>query len=245
MTSHGHHIAEAALDALAAGEDISASPLHVDVASAYVPVDNVAYNILGPRDLFDLGLEDAVQDPAICARAGDSELGCLETRTFRVQLGPIGFVSVPGELLPELARGFPDDAAWAAESVDPTARGAGSTYFTQHDHDCDTLSYQDCRTREVFGDCDCLKVHAWPYVLSEDPSVPPMLDHLDTEYRAILGMTDNYLSYIIPRPDFNRSVSLLSDDDGDHYEDTVSPSWDFAPELQRAQQTISNRWAPE
>jgi hypothetical protein len=42
--------------------------------------------------------------------------------------------------------------------------------------------------------------------------------------------------------DFNRSVSLLSDRDGDHYEDTVSPSWDFAPELQRAQAAISSRW---
>jgi len=247
VTSHGWHIAEAAIDALEAGDTIEPSPLTVDVEQALIPIDNIAYQILGPKDLFDLGLEDGVTDPALCPRAGDGPLGCLPTNTFQVRLGPVAFVGVPGELLPELAWGFPDDAAWLAEVDDPTARGDGATYFAQHDSDCDDLDYSECRERTAFGDCDCLKVHAWPYTLSEDPTIPPLLDLLPdgVEHRAVLGMTDNYLSYIIPRPDFNRAVSLLMDEDGDHYEDTVSPSWDFAMELQRAQARIAARAAAE
>ena len=46
-------------------------------------------------------------------------------------------------------------------------------------------------------------------------------------------MTSDYLSYPVPEPDFNR-VSLLTDD-GDHYEDTVSPAHGFATRIQEAQ----------
>ena len=242
MTSHGHHIAEAAAAALDAGQVLVPSPFLVDVETFYVPVDNEAYQILGPRDLFDLGLEDAVTDPAICPRAADSSIGCLANRTFRVRLGDLGIVTVPGELLPELAWGFPDDAAWNAEVADPEARGPGSTYFTQHDPACNGIQYRECTERIAFSGCDCLRIHAWPYRLSDAPGQGPLLDALDTEYRTVIGMADNYLSYIVPAPDFNRAVSLLSDEDGDHYEDTVSPSWDFAPELQLAQGRIDYRW---
>jgi hypothetical protein len=55
-------------------------------------------------------------------------------------------------------------------------------------------------------------------------------------------MADNYLSYIIPEPDFNRDVTLLSPSDGDHYEDTVSPASGFATKIQDAQLAISERW---
>ena len=243
VTSHGWHIAEAAIAVLEAGEVIVPSPISVDVEELLVPIDNIAYQILGPKDLFDLGLEDGITDPALCPRAGEGPLGCLPTNTFQVRLGPVGFVGVPGELLPELGWGFPDDEAWLAEVDDPTARGDGATYFPQHDSDCNELSYSDCRTRLSYGSCDCLSVHAWPYQLSDNGLAPPLLNHLDTEYRAVLGMTDNYLSYIIPRPDFNRAVSLLLDNDGDHYEDTVSPSWDFAMEIQLAHGRIDARRA--
>ncbi len=241
VNSHGRHIAEAAIDALAAGAALVPSPLTVDVEPFYVPVDNVAYQILGPRDLFDLGLDQAVTDPALCPRAADSPLGCIANRTFRIRMGDLGLVTVPGELLPELAWGLPTDDAWAAEVGDPAARGPGAVYFPQHDADCNDIQYRECVERTALGDCNCLSVHVWPYRLSDAFDQEPLLAALDTEYRAVVGMADNYLSYIIPGPDFNRAVSLLSDEDGDHYEDTVSPSWDFAPELLLAQQRISDR----
>jgi len=244
VRSHGWHIAEAAIDVLEAGEVITPSPLRVEAESLFVPIENVAYQLLGPQGMFDLDLDDAVHDTDLCPQADPvAGIGCIETRTFRAELGPVGFVAVPGELLPELAWGFPDDPQWDKESTDPTARSTeDSVYFRQHPRACDTVDYADCRVtdRDVDG-CDCKEMHAVPYILNDDASVPPMLDLLDTEYRAVLGMTDNYLSYIVPEPDFNTAVSLLGED-GDHYEDTVSPSSHFGDAVQRAQMRIDERW---
>ncbi len=244
VESHGWHIAEAAIDLVEQGNVITPDPIRVEAESLYVPIENIAYKLLGPQDMFDLNLDDATYDTDLCPEASRAdEIGCIETRTFQAQIGPVGFVAVPGELLPELFWGFPDDPQWDREAADPTARNAdGARYFVQHPRACDAVDYADCRVtdREVDG-CDCKRMHAVPYVLHEDPGVPPMIDLLDTEYRAVLGMTDNYLSYIVPRPDFNTKVSLLGED-GDHYEDTVSPSQHFGAEVQAAQVRISERW---
>jgi hypothetical protein len=242
VTSHGWHIAEAAIDALEDGEEIDAAPIRVDVEEIYVPVENIVYQLLGPSGMFDLDFDDAVEDPALCPEAVGTSIACLPTHTLRAQVGPLGFVGVPGELLPELAWGLPaGDADWDAEVDDPAARGGGSVYFPQHDPDCNALEYSDCVDELSLGECDCLKVHAWPYELNPDPAVPPMLDLLDTEYRAVLGMTGDYVSYIIPEPDFNTRASMLTDD-GDHYEETVSPAHNFATRIQEGQLRIDDRW---
>jgi len=247
VTSHGWHIAEAALDALQDAEAITADPIRTDVESMYVPIENLAYQVLGPSGIFDLGFDDAETISVLCPEVDSTApLGCIETRTFRIQVGPIGLITAPGELLPELFWGLPtDDPQWVAEAADPTARGPGSRYFPQHDNDCDAIDYADCTIREEFGDCDCLAIHAWPYVLSEDPEVPALIDLLDpavTPYRAAVSMVDNYMSYIVPEPDFNTAVNLLGDRDGDHYEDTVSPARNFGTRFQDAQLEIAERW---
>lgn len=240
VRSHGWHIAQAAIEVLDNAPTYTEVPIEVDVEPLYVPVDNIVYNLLGTDDIFELGLDDTVVDTALCPEAVEVGRGCLEVRTFRGRIGPLGFVAVPGEILPELAWGLPDDAAWQAEVDDPTARGEGSTYFPQHDHDCDALSYAECQDAQAVGECDCLAVHAWPYRIADDPSLAPMLEGLDTELRAAWSMTDSYLSYVVPEPDFNRWVSLLTDD-GDHYEDTVSPSAVFGTRVLEAQQRLAAR----
>lgn len=243
VRSHGWHIAEAAIAALDAGEVIVPGPIRVEAEDFYVPVHNFAYNILGPMGMFDLGLEDAVKDPELCDYTG-SDLGCIETRTFRLDLGPVGFVAVPGELFPELAWGLPvDDPEWVEEAADPTKRGPDSKYFPQHDARCDALSYSaDCREDKKVGECECTRLHAWPYRISADPTMPALLDGVGTKYRAVIGMADNYLSYVLPEEDFHLGVTLVSEGTGDHYEDTVSPSPRFGTELQKAQRRIRERW---
>jgi hypothetical protein len=240
LRSFGWHIAEAAIDALDAGETIDAAPIQVAVADLQVPVDNVAYKLLGPKGMFDLGWEDLVTDPAECPEVGDGTPGCLRTRTFQARIGPVGFVAVPGELFPEIGWGFPDDPVFDTESASIAARGPDSTWFPQSDPDCAAVTWEECQTVTSIGDCDCLSLHAAPYAISENPEQRPLLDALpaDVRYRAILGMTDNYLSYVVPEPDFHEGVSLLSDNDGDHYEDTVSPSPLFGTKVQAAQATI-------
>ena len=249
VRSHGWLIAEAAIDVLEAAEEVQASPIRVEAESLYVPIENVAYRLLGPFGIFDLDLDDTTFDPTLCPAADRAaDIGCIETRTFQARIGPAAFMAVPGELLPELFWGFPDaDPRWADEAANPQARGTGqSAYFLQHPRACDAVDYTACSqsTGDIDG-CDCKQMHAVPYRLNDDPAVRPMIEGLapdpEVRFRATLGMIDNYLSYIVPEPDFTSAVSLLTDD-GDHYEDTVSPSASFATQLQAAQARIRDRW---
>jgi transposase InsO family protein len=62
------------------------------------------------------------------------------------------------------------------------------------------------------------------------------------QHKAAISMTSTYLSYVLPEPDVNHQVSLLSDDDGDHYEDTVTPAYDFGSIYQRTWRRLQERW---
>ena len=244
VTAHGQILAEAVTVALDGGVAFEPDAFRVEVEPVYVPVENIAYQILGPQGLFDLDFEDAVLDPVLCPEAVDPELACLATQTSRLELGPLTWLAVPGEMLPELAWGLPtDDPRWEAEASAPTGRGAdvGAVFFPQHDRDCDAVPYPDCQEALAVGACDCLAAHVAPYRIAEDPSLQPILAPVTTEYRAVIGMADDYLSYILPEPDFNRAVSLFTDD-GDHYEDTVSPASNFGTRVLEAQARIEARW---
>ena len=241
VRSHGWHIAEAVMSAIEAGEEIEPTPIELDVEELYVPVTNVGFQLLGQLGIFDLDLDDAIYDPELCPEASEVEMGCLELRTFRLTMGPVGLLTAPGELFPEIAWGLPEeDPRWVDESADPAARGPDTAYFPQHDPDCDDVAWEDCAETDAIGECDCLAIHVWPYTISHDPSVPPLLDLLDTEYRAVLGMLDNYTGYIVPEPDFNSYASLLTSD-GDHYEDTVCLSYLFGTRLQEAHLRMAGR----
>jgi len=242
VRSHGHHIAEAAKAVLADAPAREPTPIRVEVEALYVPITNLGFQMLGGMNIFDLDLNAGVKDTELCPEASSVQLGCMPLRTFRVTLGPIGFVTAPGELLPELAWGLPtDDERWSSQGAATDTRGDGSAYFPQHDADCDAVGWAACSSAEAKGECNCLSVHAWPYALSTGEDQRPLLDLLDTEYRAILGMVDDYGGYIVPKPDFNTQVSLLTDD-GDHYEDTVSLSYEFGERLLAAQRRIATRW---
>ena len=56
---------------------------------------------------------------------------------------------------------------------------------------------------------------------------------METPFKAVLSSADSYLSYVILEPDFHRKANQLTED-GDHYEDGVSPSWRFATRWQEA-----------
>jgi hypothetical protein len=243
VRSHGYAIANAAIDVLDAAETTQAAPLKVMAEPGWVPIRNVAYNLLGPQGIFDMGLDQGTQDLEQCPEAAEVTLGCLPIRVYRVQVGPVGFASAPGELLPELAWGLPtDDPVWVAEAADPTKRGPDSRYFPQHQRACDTVTMDECRDAAEVRGCDCLSLHEWPYTIGHGPESTPVLDDLDTKYKAAISMTSTYLSYVLPEPDVNHQVSLLSEDDGDHYEDTVTPAYDFGSIYQRTWRRLQERW---
>lgn len=244
VVSHGWLLAEAALEILEEAEPVEVDTVRVMRESGWVPVRNLAYNLLGPSGIFDIGLDDGTFDTSLCPQASEVDLGCLPFAVWRLQIGPVTFVTAPGELLPEMAWGLPDDPAFVAEATDPGARGEGSLYFPQHDPDCDPVGWDACaEATGAEGDCDCLRIHRWPYVLADDPTLEPALAAVDTPYKAAMSNTGTYLSYIVPEPDVNPRLSLLSDQDGDHYEDTVTPAYDFGTAYLEAVRRLHGRWA--
>ena len=244
VTSHGWHIAEAAISILDAASTYTEAPIRLVTTTSYVPIRNAGYNLLGPQGIFDIGLDEATLDPALCPQAVDVELGCLPFRTSRFAIGPVGFVTAPGELVPELFWGLPtDDPQWVAEASDPSARGPGAVYFPQHDPACDDVDPRACVEVDAIGDCDCLAIHDWPYVISPDPTHEPLVNALDTEFKAAISMTSTNLSYILPETSVNKWVSLLRPRNGDHYEDTVTPAWEFGTIYLEAQRSLDDAWA--
>lgn len=243
VRSAGVHVADAALAAVAEAKVVTLDPIEVAWREMRVHADNDGWALGAVMGIGDFDLDGIIKDPDLCPGFDPEDpfdVGCMDTWTWRFRLGPLAAITAPGELLPELFHGFPDDPVWAAESQDPGLRGdaRGSRYFPQHPAACDGVKFTDCSTVFERGGCDCLKMHAVPYELSDDPLLAtPMKDLLADEatFKVAISMTGNYLSYIIPASDFNTAVSVLEGPVGDHYEDSVSASSTLATTLQRAQ----------
>jgi hypothetical protein len=125
--------------------------------------------------------------------------------------------------MPELFWGVPEEDAMVDASLRPTDRR-----WVQFDPDCATVPYEDCKdTDDMVGECDCLHHHAVPYRYTDD-GYDTIEEMLPGTYKAPMGITNAYCGYIVPEPDYNTYVSVLTDD-GDHYEETNSCSGSFGP----------------
>ena len=250
VRSAGTHVADAALDALEGAEPVVLEPFIVRWNTVRVNIDNAGWAMGATLGIADLNQDDLIDDPEECPEMDPRDplaLGCWDTHTWRFQLGPLAVITAPGELLPEVFHGLPDDPIWRIESENPAHRGSAdlrdSKYFPQPPAGCDDVAFEDCRDAYEVDDCDCLRMHDVPYLNSPDPAaLPPLVTLLSTEatYRIATSATGNYMSYIIPENDFNTKVSLLSGPDGDHFEDTVSGSSTAATALVRAQLELGN-----
>ena len=246
VASVGRHIAGAALDALAGADVVTPEPFEVRRAEMAFLVDNPGWAFGATLGIADMHPSLIDTDPATCPGyqpADISLLGCITTPTWRIRLGPLGIITAPGELLPEVFHGLPEeDPDWVSESGDPGQRGTDegrdSKWFPQHRAACDAVDWEVCRETSSVGDCDCLRLHASPYHHAPDPqSIPPLRSLLaaDLTWRLATSATGSYVSYVVPANDFHRGVSLLSGPVGDHYEDSVSASSGLATALQEAQ----------
>jgi hypothetical protein len=192
-----------------------------------VPVNNPSFKLAFQTGLLDTPDDYVVKDTT-CPGWGDPNVfGCVPTGVWMIQLGPVTFGSVPGELMPELFWGVPDEPAMTDASLRATDRR-----WPQWDPDCADVSWDECRNTDAVGDCDCLHAHAAPYTISDDGGVLPINDMLPGTFKAPIGIANAYCGYIVPQPDFSDYVSIFTDD-GDHYEETNSCSRDFAPLVQQ------------
>ncbi len=231
--SFGVHLGDAAIAALAAGEAFAAADLRVDRTSFLAPPDNFELKLMYTLGLFDLDPELTVRSNECPGWSEDDSThpGCLPQWVYRVRMGPIEMVSAPGELFPELFWGLPtDDARWKVESEQPAKRGKArdSAFFPQHDPDCDAIDWTDtCRLQQKSGDCDCMSMHDVPYRI-DATEIVPVADKLGGTYKFLIGNGGEHLGYILPETDFHRASTQLGGNNGDHYEETVSLSFQMA-----------------
>jgi hypothetical protein len=242
--SHGWHVANAVIASLETAEVLEEMYLDVDSEWLYVPVDNSIYSLIFQLNILELGFDDMVLDSELCVEPNSiAPIGCAEARAFRVRMGPVEFLTAPGEITPEVAWGMPmDDPQFVLESENNAERGPESKYFTQHLPGCDGFSFEDCSTKKFIDTCDCLTLHATPYILSHDETVTPFMEPVDARYKLAISMTDSYFSYILPGPDVHHAVTVLDEGQGDHFEDTVTFSSHFADKVIKAHQAIDARW---
>ncbi len=198
-----------------------------------IPIENIFYKLAFRLNLLDTLPEDLLQDSSCPGYGVNPDVyACVPTGIWMVELGPVTLATFPGELLPELFWGVPDEPAMADASL-----RVADPRWDEHDADCDDVPWEQCIGAEAVGDCDCLYYHAEPYVITDD-GTPPIDQMLPGTYRAAVGITNGYCGYIVPGPDFNTFVSQLTND-GDHYEETNSCTPAFAPLVLDAYRSIT------
>ena len=242
--SHGWHIAEAAIKALESGERVDEMALDIEAEPLFIPINNPLYSLVFPLNVIDYHQSELITDPTLCPEVEESPaLGCFTSRVFRLRLGPVEFLTAPAEVTPEIAWGVPDDdPTWTLESTTLSSRGPQSSYFTQHSSGCDNVTFDECRNEKTVGDCDCLLLHASPFLISDNPSQRPILELSQAKYKAIVSMTDSYFSYALPETDINYQAAILDDYQGDHYEEAITMSYFLSSKLWEAHDTLNVRW---
>jgi len=119
----GTNAAAKALTALATtGESVSELPLAVKSASYNARIDNVYFHVaflielLGPHPLIGYDPDEPIDV---------GNLPWMPIRTTFLQIGPLGLVTVPGELHPELwVGGYDGTWSWGFPMFDPTKMNA-------------------------------------------------------------------------------------------------------------------------
>lgn len=199
--------------------------LRVRNAEFLIPVDNASFKLAFQVGLLDTPDEYVVQDTSCPDYGVNHDLfGCIPAAAWVLELGPVTFGTAPGELMPELFWGVPEEDAMVDATLRPTDRR-----WVQADPDCASVPFEQCQdTDGSVGECDCLKHHAVPYRITDDPALDTIEAMLPGTFKAPIGIANAYCGYIVPEPDYNTYVSVLTDD-GDHYEETNSCSGSFAP----------------
>jgi hypothetical protein len=211
----GTNLAAVALTALRdTGESTSDLPLSFKSAPFYGRVDNTGIQvyqllgILGPATVAGYN-PDAPIDI--------DNLPWIKLRSVYLQVGPLGIVTVPGELHPELwVGGY--DGSWSFGW--PIQWGECADNGSQ----CELGSNLGCNAN--------VTCNAKPNApdLSTAPQAPYMRDlvlaHDGVRYPVVAGLAETYIGYIVPMYNFVLATSgpWLNEAEGDHYEEVYALS---------------------
>ena len=228
--SFGYILAQIGEEGLDKADIEEFDSINMVVEPLKIPVSNRNYELMEMLGLLELGGETLDQTDETCPWYGKQEevdeyiMGCMPASVNYVKLGPWEAISAPGELFPELYLGIPNEDEFTNEAL----RGSESKRFPQHNINCTNVEFADCRekmkVRNLEGEvCECLAYHSVPYTLDEDTTFQPVVGFFkEAKYRAIIGNGNGYGGYIVPSSDINWAANM--DEDGDHYEETVSAS---------------------
>lgn len=210
--------------------------IEVRHAPVLLPISNVGFEVALRMQLLDQPWETLVQDTSCPGHGEDPQvIGCLATGVWRVDLGPVSLGTVPGELLPELFDGAPDERA-----VRDAAARSGDGRWPHHPAACDDASWEVCRVREADGDCDCTEMHAAPYTLAFEGGAVPLRTLLPGKYRAVVGLANGYVGYVIPEPDYSLVTNALTGLEGNHSEEWYSAGEKMAPVVQEGWRALGD-----
>jgi hypothetical protein len=209
----GTNAAARALTALRdTGESVSDLPLSMVSATYAAKVENNGFqlafiiHVLGPHVLEGYNPDDPV---------GPENTPWIPLRATYLQIGPIGLVTTPGELHPELwVGGYDGSWSWGW----PMLKHAGTCSDT----------HADCNTQETCtSPATCVPTANLPD-FTMAPQGPYMRDlvlaHTGVKYPILAGLAEDYIGYIVPAYNYVLSPTnpYLSEADGDHYEETYS-----------------------
>lgn len=116
--SLGHHLAQGVRAAIEKADWLDEAPLQVRHTRLLLPVDNAYYQLGARFGIFEATFQD---EPRACTQP------CIPTHLYYLTFGPASFLSVPGEILPELVVPPPADFDGAAPRP--------NKYFVQHRQD--------------------------------------------------------------------------------------------------------------
>ena len=215
--------------AMAAPTDTAAwTELRVRSTPIMLPLTNLGFKVALMMDVLDQPWETLVTDASCPGMGVDLDvIACVATGIWQIQLGPTSFGTVPGELLPELFSGVPDEPAMASATV-----RSGDPRFPHHPEACDGADWAVCREQESDGLCPCEEMHAAPYTLAYDDSIPPLSETLPGPYRAVIGLANGYIGYVIPEPDYSSFTNPITGIEGNHSEEWYSAGYRMAPAIQ-------------
>ncbi len=202
MTSHamdqaiGTNAAARALTALKdTGESVSDLPLSVTSAKFNARIDNTYFHVaflvhlVGPHDLVGYNPDQPIDE--------DNE-PWLPLRATYLQIGPLGIVTAPGELHPELwVGGYDGSWSWGWPLLNHTTDSMGNPEPNQPDF---------------------TKAPAAPYMRDLVLAKPGV------RYPVLAGLAEDYIGYIVPSYNYalDPDNPYIVEAKGDHYEEVYS-----------------------
>ncbi len=235
----GEVAAWAALDALSDAEPVEITSLDVQAREVTLPGDNPFILALNTIGIFD---HELAVGPVPVEPVGPTGV-VAPTPFFRAEVNaislgdeqglPLQILTVPGELLPEVALG------------NPLSHAQEATPEACWDHNAKKELFNDDREVRPDPDNGGQTTKGFERQLASNPDMPKepaFLQMSQAEHVMLFGLANDELGYIVPADDYVYPTvfpGVYSDGtdrcgDDDHYEETVSASSYMAPGVARA-----------